>query len=291
MNKVLIGLIVGAVLGVVDGATAWFTPEVRSQMLGIIIGSTFKGIIAGVAAGWFARKVRSVPKGIAFGFAVGLLLAFLVALSPQPSGNHYWVEIMLPGSILGGVIGWATQRYGRPGSSPGAATAALMLALVLLGMPLRADEHEGSDHHAVKPSSNASFERLKTLAGTWTANIMTPDGAATTVEYRVTAGGSVVMQTMFAGTPDEMINMYTVDGDAVMATHYCSGRNQPLLRLDPSKSTANELVFGFVKVSGANLDHYINGVQIRFGDDGKAVEEWSSNGQEGPMLLYLNGRK
>ena len=51
MNKILVGLIAGAVFGVIDGATAWFTPEVRKQMLGIIIGSTGKGIIAGIAAG------------------------------------------------------------------------------------------------------------------------------------------------------------------------------------------------------------------------------------------------
>ena len=24
---------------------------------------------------------------------------------PDPSGNHYWWQIMLPGSVLGGVIG------------------------------------------------------------------------------------------------------------------------------------------------------------------------------------------
>jgi small basic protein len=114
MNKILVGLIVGAVLGVIDGATAWFTPEVRSQMLSIIIGSTMKGVIAGIAAGWYARRVQSVPKGIAFGFVVGLLLAFAVAAMP---GNHYWWQIMVPGSILGGVVGWATQRYGRPAAS------------------------------------------------------------------------------------------------------------------------------------------------------------------------------
>jgi hypothetical protein len=117
MNKILLGLIVGAVLGLIDGGTAWFTPQVRDQMLGIIIGSTFKGIIAGIAAGWYARRVQSVPKGIAFGFIVGLLLAFAVAAMPSPTGEHYWWQIMVPGSILGGVIGWATQRYGAPAAS------------------------------------------------------------------------------------------------------------------------------------------------------------------------------
>ena len=111
MNKILVGVIVGALLGAIDGATAWFTPAVRAEILAIILSSTVKGIIAGVAAGWYARRVQSVPKGIAFGFFIGLLLAFIVAaLTPE----HYWWQIMVPGSILGGVIGWATQRYGRP---------------------------------------------------------------------------------------------------------------------------------------------------------------------------------
>ncbi|HUP62136.1 MAG TPA: hypothetical protein VNA69_17145 [Thermoanaerobaculia bacterium] len=124
MNKILVGLIAGAVLGFIDGASAWFTPEVRDQMLGIVIGSTVKGVIAGIAAGWYARRVQSVPKGIAFGFVVGLVLAFAVAAMPGPNGEHYWWQIMLPGSVLGGVIGWATQRYGRPVSAR-AATAAI----------------------------------------------------------------------------------------------------------------------------------------------------------------------
>lgn len=113
MNKILVGVIVGAVLGAFDGLTAWFTPPVRPYMMSIVIGSTFKGIIAGIAAGWFARKVQSVPAGIAFGFAMGLLLAWGVASMPSATGEHYYFAIMLPGSIVGAIIGWATQRYGR----------------------------------------------------------------------------------------------------------------------------------------------------------------------------------
>ena len=117
MNKILVGLLLGGILGVFDGLTAWFTPEARAQLLGIVIGSTIKGMIAGIAAGWFARKVNSVPKGIVFGLAVGMLLAFAVAAMPNPEGKHYYFEIMLPGSILGAVVGFATQRYGRAPAS------------------------------------------------------------------------------------------------------------------------------------------------------------------------------
>lgn len=112
MNKIVLGLVLGAILGAFDGLTAWFTPEVRSQLLGIVIGSTVKGLIAGVLIGYFARKVNSLPLGILFGLGVGLILAFLVAAMPQPSGKHYYFEIMLPGAIVGMIVGYATQRFG-----------------------------------------------------------------------------------------------------------------------------------------------------------------------------------
>jgi hypothetical protein len=271
MNKILVGLIAGAVLGAIDGATAWFTPAVRDQMLGIIIGSTVKGVIAGIAAGWYARKVHSVPKGITFGFIVGLVLAFAVAAIPQPDGTHFWWQIMVPGALLGGVIGWATQTYGRP------ALATAMLMVVALAAV------------NVQAAPNTAFEKLKGLQGTWTASMMTPDGPKTTMEYRVTGGGSVVMETMMAGTPHEMINMYTVDGDGVLAQHYCSAGNQPLLRLNAAKSSDRELVFDFVKVTGSG--EYINGVTIRFTEDGKAEEVWTSSGEDGVRKMYLQSRK
>jgi hypothetical protein len=68
-------------------------------------------VIAGVAAGWFATRVRNVAAGVVFGLVVGLILAGLVAYL---GGGKYYFEIMLPGGAVGAIIGWATQRYGRP---------------------------------------------------------------------------------------------------------------------------------------------------------------------------------
>lgn len=112
MNKILLGVLVGGVLGIFDGLTAWFTPEARSQMVEIVVGSTIKGLIAGVLIGYFARKVHSLALGLAFGLGVGLLLAYAVA-AKQPGPNHHYFEIMLPGAIVGTLIGYATQRFGQ----------------------------------------------------------------------------------------------------------------------------------------------------------------------------------
>jgi MFS family permease len=111
MSKPILGLVLGGILGVFDGLTAYFTPEVRNALLGIVIGSTFKGLIAGLSIGFFSKKVHSLPWGIVFGLAVGLFLAFLVAAMPSETGKHYYFEIMLPGAIVGAIVGYATQVY------------------------------------------------------------------------------------------------------------------------------------------------------------------------------------
>lgn len=122
MNKPLVGVIAGTILGALDGATAWFTPAVRNQMDSILVGSSLKGLIVGLAAGFFARKVQSEKKGAIFGAIVGLILAGLVAAMPDPNtGENYWVQIMLPGFVFGALTGYLTQRVGTA-PSPASST-------------------------------------------------------------------------------------------------------------------------------------------------------------------------
>jgi MFS family permease len=113
MKKPVLGLIIGAVLGVFDGLSALVSaPEVAPNIVGIVIGSTFKGLIVGVLTGWFATRVHSLKAGLLFGLAMGAFFAFLIAVMPDPSGKHYYWEIMLPGSVVGLIVGYATQQYG-----------------------------------------------------------------------------------------------------------------------------------------------------------------------------------
>ncbi len=114
MKKPVLGLVLGGVLGVFDGLSALISaPEVAKDIVGIVIGSTFKGLLAGVLIGWFATRVRSMQAGLLLGLAIGAFFAFLIAAMPNEQGGHYWWQIMLPGSVLGLIVGYATQRYGR----------------------------------------------------------------------------------------------------------------------------------------------------------------------------------
>ena len=113
MKKPVFGMLLGGVLGIFDGLSALVSaPETAPGIMGIVIGSTIKGIIAGAAIGWFARKVNSLPLGILFGTAVGLLLAWMVSAMQKAAGQPpYYMEIMIPGAIVGLIVGYATQRH------------------------------------------------------------------------------------------------------------------------------------------------------------------------------------
>jgi hypothetical protein len=117
MSKPALGLLLGGLLGLIDGLSALLYPGTAAMIVPIIVGSTIKGLVTGVAMGVLARRVRSVPIGIVGGLALGLALSYVAALTPDPQGQHHYAEIMLPGAILGVIVGSATQRFGRPSMS------------------------------------------------------------------------------------------------------------------------------------------------------------------------------
>ena len=106
MKKPLFATLLGGVLGIFDGLTALFTPEVRNQIVGIVIGSTIKGILTGVIIGFFATKVRSLAIGTIFGLIVGAFFAYLILLM----NPGHTLNIMLPGSLVGVIVGYAAQN-------------------------------------------------------------------------------------------------------------------------------------------------------------------------------------
>ncbi|MBL8175752.1 MAG: hypothetical protein JNK48_13845 [Bryobacterales bacterium] len=112
LNKPLVGIVLGAILGLFDGSTAMLYPDSRPLIVSILIGSTFKGLFTGLVAGFFARKFQSIPIGILIGLLAGMAFTYPIAIEPV-NGKSYFLEIMIPGSILGAVVGFATQRFGK----------------------------------------------------------------------------------------------------------------------------------------------------------------------------------
>ncbi|WP_435005207.1 hypothetical protein P12x_003102 [Tundrisphaera lichenicola] len=123
---------------------------------------------------------------------------------------------------------------------------ALMLALQLTAY--------GDDNPGKLPTAptNPAFETMKKLAGTWM--VADADGKPTDQVasiIKVTAGGSVVHETIFPGQPMEMVSVYSVDGADLVMTHYCVLGNQPRMKADRD-SSADQIHFQFD--GGSNLD-------------------------------------
>jgi len=89
-----------------------------------------------------------------------------------------------------------------------------MMALVLAADPLAAD----------KTTSEEAFDRLATLKGEWRGE---QEGVKINLIYTLTANGSALMEEFRPESGAVMITMFTVDGDHLIATHYCSAKNQP----------------------------------------------------------------
>ena len=126
-------------------------------------------------------------------------------------------------------------------------------------------------------SGSKEYERMRQLVGVWegTSN-MGKEGQKIRVEYRLTAGGSAIVETLFPGTSEEMISVYYDDNKGRLSmTHYCMLQNQPSMKLQ--KASADALDFTFAKGNGVDpkKDPHMHALTISFVDKDHIVENWT----------------
>lgn len=135
---------------------------------------------------------------------------------------------------------------------------------------------------------SAEFEKMKTLVGTWTGKTDMGQGPIDiTIRYRLLAGGSVLEEKVFEGTPQEMVTMYYDQDGKLALTHYCMLGNRPSMTL---KSADDKTIkFNFDKACGINeKESHMHAMTITFDDantittsckaimDGKEVPDHST---------------
>lgn len=124
-------------------------------------------------------------------------------------------------------------------------------------------------------SAAAAYERMKSLAGSWKSSMEGEDHTST-ITYRVIANGSAVVESMLAGTPMEMETIYHLDGDRLLATHYCAAGNQP--RMKATKITPTSTTFEFLDATNLpsrNAMH-MGGLVLEFVDKDHVKANWTS---------------
>ena len=98
--------------------------------------------------------------------------------------------------------------------------------------------------------ARAAFERLKGLAGEWQAK--SSRGWDEPVTYEIVAAGSVVVEIgSFKDAPEKkMYTMFHLDGDRLLATHYCESRTQPRLVATAVADGGRQVTFTYLDGTG-----------------------------------------
>jgi hypothetical protein len=135
---------------------------------------------------------------------------------------------------------------------------------------------------AEKPASTAAFQRLASLVGEWKG---TQGKTEIKLTYTVTADRSVLMEECRAGK-DTMVTMFTVDGDHLIATHYCTAGNQPqMVTPTITEPLAKSLTFSLSHVTGMKTpgDWHNTGLTLTIDDPQHLTQLWTyeSNGKKG----------
>lgn len=162
---------------------------------------------------------------------------------------------------------------------------AIVLSLTLGQAPLSIAECKMPEKTASK-----DFERLKAIAGHWEGSMM-EDGkeVPVNVDYRVSSGGSAVVETLFPGTPHEMVSMYHDEDGKLVMTHYCMLGNRPKMAL--LKSTPDEMDFVFShgqKGIQEKKDAHMHSLRITFSNPDLITERWAGfeNGKENHASVF-----
>jgi len=127
---------------------------------------------------------------------------------------------------------------------------------------------------ADKTKSEETFDRLASLQGEWRGQI---NGINTVLIYTLTANGSALMEQCRPDKGPEMITMFTVDGDHLLATHYCSAKNQPQMVTPPIVDVQKPLSFSLVRITGLKSpdDFHNTALKVIQEDDDHLTQEWS----------------
>ncbi len=139
---------------------------------------------------------------------------------------------------------------------------------------------------AAQSDAQKAFEKLKTLAGTWQGSVM---GMPINLTLRVTSSGNAILyEATSTARPDDPITMFYLEGDRLLATHYCDTGNRPRMegKMSPDEK---KIEFSFVDVVGNTEHGYMGNMTFNLIDASHHTEDgsWTLPGNKPPFQIRI----
>ena len=161
----------------------------------------------------------------------------------------------------------------------------LVAAITVLAISLAAEKRD-------RTSSEAAFGQLRALAGEWEA---IQDGTPVRETYTVAANGSALLVETNPASKTAMITMITVDGNRLIATHYCAAGNQPQMVTSAPGDLRKGLTFSLERITGLKTpeDWHNTGLTIILEDNDHMTQHWTYlyKGQPGTTDFHYTRKK
>jgi hypothetical protein len=140
--------------------------------------------------------------------------------------------------------------------------------------------------------SVATFTQMKSLVGEWDA---IQDGVPVKETYNLTANGTALMAETRPRNEPAMITMFTVDGDDLVATHYCVSGNQPQMVTHVPEDLRKGVTFTLGRVTGMKTpdDWHNTVVTIALADANHMTQRWTYlyKGKSGTTVFHYTRKQ
>ena len=163
--------------------------------------------------------------------------------------------------------------------------ASVVLAFVAILVPLSIAQTTNN--------ATGTFHKLQALAGEWEGK--DDSGNAVKTKFELVAGNTAILETLTMAGMEEMLTLYSVDGDGIALVHYCPTNNQPHMRAIPASGDVKELVFSFqgaTNLPDPSIGHQ-HKLVLQFTGADQIVERWTwrKSGKDTEMVHYFTRRK
>lgn len=170
--------------------------------------------------------------------------------------------------------------------------SAKIARFVMIYLLVTASAISGQSQPQANAKSAVVFKQLATLVGEWQGE---QDGVPIKVRYTLLGNGTALMEEVNPGDPSAMTTLFTVDGDHLIATHYCMAGNQPQMVSGIPDDLQKGVTFSLARVTGMKTpeDWHNTGLTVTLDDKDHMTQRWTYlyKGKAGATVFHYTRKK